>query len=612
MSVCSSWSLQSKILAPLWLLMLVILGSLFWVQEMQADAPRRATGEQSPDAAHDSVSAFQIAFERQKRMTQASQKSRTAWPLPQEWKPKVNVAALVDRAFGGAPAEPPSGDAAEALAEPKPTGRNLWLYCAGQYEECACYGKIRWGNSGQWQTLDPPSADVSNRVMCQVGKQVGYPALKDVRPGDDRKHCECQVNTATLFFDSINIQALPKEERSLITGRDHSTCQSFQEDQSLQGQHLWEGIEGICDSEWHALRHEKAGPKALSHGLMARLMRTGIDGRFMKNYKKFFKNGWMHRGFVSFFSGSLEGPQSQTMEALIDSVHRFSVYPIVVLHAGLATPIHWRAEVYPRLVLLSMYDMPSELGYSMTILIAAIASRVKNGLVLTYNSLVIPGVDAIFSHTEAEINREYPYPLMPVHFLDRKPSDGGSMWEHFCQDDDCKLQTMRWNQMGLSWTHWALPLLGKTLRQLFRDETFFGKPGYKDLPIRALPDAEALLNVALWEAGATKQWCKIDMPDPSEVEAWLEIKGRGPNCDGSAVCAHLAGDRRFYKKGIPKVYAFLRYSSEPSRSIKIINRISRRLKEGTLLPPIIFDNRLIQNSEELKELAPDLKCLAGI
>jgi len=609
--------LQAKILTPVWMLMLMILGCLYWSQEQPAENKSSniaATDEESPDAP-ETKGMRDIGLERQKRITFASNKSRTAWPLPKNYKPQVNVQILVDRAFGGGSTSLPPGQASGGQAEDgekKPAGRNLWLWCAGQYEECACYGKIRWGNNGQWQVLDPPSADVSNRVLCQLGKQVGYPTLKDVRPGDDRKHCECQVNTETPFFESINIQALPTAERVLITGRDHSSCPSFQADQSVMGQHIWEGIEGICDADWHSLRHEKAGSKTLSHGLMARLMRTGIDARFTKNYKRFFKNGWMNRGFVSFFSGSLEGSQAQTMEALIDSVHRFSVYPIVVLHAGLATPIHWRAEVYPRLVLLSMYDLPSELGYSMTILLAAVASRVKCGLMVTYNSLVIPGVDAIFSNTEAEINKDYRFPLMPVHFLDRKPSDGGSMWSHFCRDDDCQLQTMRWNQMGLSWTHWALPLLGKTLRQLFRDETLSGKPGYKDLPIRSLPDAEALLNVALWEAGAYKQWCKIDMPDPSEVEAWLDIKGHGPSCDGSAVCAHLAGDRKFYKRGIPKVYAFLRYSNEPSRSLKIINRISRKLKEGSLLPRIVFDNRLFKSSADLRDYAPDMKCLAGI
>ena len=42
---------------------------------------------------------------------------------------------------------------------------------------------------------------------------------------------------------------------------------------------------------------------------------------------------------MSYFAGPLEGSDAEAMEILIDSVHRFSVYPIVVLHGGLATPL---------------------------------------------------------------------------------------------------------------------------------------------------------------------------------------------------------------------------------------------------------------------------------
>ena len=42
---------------------------------------------------------------------------------------------------------------------------------------------------------------------------------------------------------------------------------------------------------------------------------------------------------MSYFAGPLEGSDSEAMEILIESVHRFSVYPIVVLHGGIATPL---------------------------------------------------------------------------------------------------------------------------------------------------------------------------------------------------------------------------------------------------------------------------------
>ena len=107
--------------------------------------------------------------------------SKDLWPLPEVWEPKMDFEhALMPNGSGG-----PNFNAT--------LPQTLWISCAEQYEECACYGKIRWGIEGRWIYIPPSSGFATNRIMCQIGKQKDVPELIDVSPGDASKHCECQV-----------------------------------------------------------------------------------------------------------------------------------------------------------------------------------------------------------------------------------------------------------------------------------------------------------------------------------------------------------------------------------------------------------------------------------
>ena len=31
-----------------------------------------------------------------------------------------------------------------------------WIFCAGQWQECICGGRVKWGNDEKWQIIELP------------------------------------------------------------------------------------------------------------------------------------------------------------------------------------------------------------------------------------------------------------------------------------------------------------------------------------------------------------------------------------------------------------------------------------------------------------------------
>ena len=215
---------------------------------------------------------------------------------------------------------------------------------------------------------------------------------------------------------------------------------------------------------------------------------------------------------MTYFAGPLEGTQSQQVELLIEAVHRFSVYPIVVLHGGMAYPFDWNPEIYPRLVLLSMQELPHFVGFGASQLAAAVISHVQTGIMLSPSSLVFPGIDHFFGAAEREIHSAYPYPILPVHYVERE-RDTESYWTHVCVDAEgsCN-QSMQWSQLSrcFIWSLEALPFLASLLRAMLRDEAWTAEAPYAPLRVRRT-DTETLMNLALWKVGANKQSLGYDL-----------------------------------------------------------------------------------------------------
>ena len=104
----------------------------------------------------------------------------------------------------------------------------------------------------------------------------------------------------------------------------------------------------------------------------------------------------------------------------------------------------------------------------------------------------------------------------------------------------------------------------------------------------------------------------MDMPDISEVEEWLKLPGNSSECGDRTVCAALMGDKRFHPAGIPKVFAYLRFSSDVARSQAVLSQIIERHERGSLPYPILYGSKSYQTGADALQDWPKIRCLLGI
>lgn len=102
-----------------------------------------------------------------------------------------------------------------SLAVGNSSGTGRWNFCANQWEECRCNGKIRWGHGQTWKVIDPPSHMTAFTVKCSIEH------LQDVLPGDTRKHCQCQGQVLSKNFDSSTLTSFAEDAAmTKLAGKD--------------------------------------------------------------------------------------------------------------------------------------------------------------------------------------------------------------------------------------------------------------------------------------------------------------------------------------------------------------------------------------------------------
>merc|ERR1719361_712035 len=81
---------------------------------------------------------------------------------------------------------------------------------------------------------------------------------------------------------------------------------------------------------------------------------------------------------------------------------------------------------------------------------------------------VDPRADGLLARSREEITEEYPYPMMPTHYLDRDPANekaGRSNYLKYTikgsRDPLFPKPTLRWGQAQPTWTFWSLPFFGR-------------------------------------------------------------------------------------------------------------------------------------------------------
>ncbi|CAK9064793.1 unnamed protein product [Durusdinium trenchii] len=459
--------------------------------------------------------------------------------------------------------------------------KGLWVFCAPQWQDCTCQGRVRWGNEETWLVMTPKDAKPLT-VTCSV--QV----LEDVLPGDDGKHCECEIILGSAFHKGLNPMWLPEveEDKAPLV----ASCQLWEEDRgSRWGQEQWKAVEAFCSQDWSG---EEPGERTIPLETMRQLMEARVDPRFREVYQT----------LGPFFA-----------DELIRSVHMFSQELIIVVNFGMTSSTKLTPERFPQLLLLHARPMDVQLkrSFNFNKLRAFLFSRALAGVGLDSDQWVAPGVDRLFDMTEREIHEKYPFPIMPVHFLDRGPKDLGVWWSRYCPNDVCSLQTMRWGHAHPTWTYWALPFLGRWLRRNFRDETLPATGKAIALRVVEIPEDEDLLNVGLWEEKAHKQWCKFDITDPLEFQFLFDWKTKyGNRCSmGGPGCSNISPDRRFYKRGAAKLFYTAHHAVNPTDTHKQVDRIMKKWKEGTWPSSTIVYERKLWVASDLKKAHPQLECL---
>ncbi|CAE7427317.1 unnamed protein product [Symbiodinium sp. CCMP2456] len=338
------------------------------------------------------------------------------------------------------------------------------------------------------------------------------------------------------------------------------------------------------------------------------LMEVYLDRRFRTNYKSVYNtDGWADAAWVNYVAVPADGKGifGQLTERLVDSVHRFSQHPVIVVNFGTKAPEDLDPTRFPSLVLLHARGLrpTSPISFNFNKLRAVLLAQVKVGASLDSDMLMVTAqADRLLNRTAEEITEKYPYPMMPTHFLDRdvrdreaaRTSHKGNFLGFTCKD--CPTPTMRWGQAQPTWTYWSLPFLSRWLSAKIAGRKEQG------VPTSYIKEDEDLLNVALWQEGATKAWCAFQTGGINFLWENLDAQhppGPYPYYD----------DSRYFPKGVPVAFFFGHAEKDPAHIDKALAYLADPDRVAQPAPnPFFHDMKFFSDFEQIRKDYPDLKC----
>lgn len=338
----------------------------------------------------------------------------------------------------------------------------------------------------------------------------------------------------------------------------------------------------------------------------AEVLEAEIVPGFEANYHRWYdERGWTDEAYVNYFSSRGDPWQNFNLETelLIESVHRFSRAPIVAYNFGHApAPANWTAERFPRLVLFNFtHGMPlGDKHINFNKIRGMILAQARAGVVVDSDMFVWNG-DKLFDRTREEVNEAYPYPILPAHWMSREVADDANVNEgasyynlaYGFKCPGCPKRTQRWNHAHPTWTYHALPFIGRLLGGAITEPR-----RVLDLSpevSKSVPEGEdeVLMNVGLWAAGASKQWCKWDVPYPDEFEKY--VTGNGEGLKG---CCKFQDDK-WFPHGVPIAFYISHGAKKPETETKLwLDRLSA-LPSKDHLPDIAFNGTFYKTKEEM-------------
>jgi hypothetical protein len=313
-------------------------------------------------------------------------------------------------------------------------------------------------------------------------------------------HISAAAPPATQAIVVVVEPTLPK--RTLLNAlqeRDGQfSCDLYENETSLFEPLQWKGMDRLCS-------HPR--------------MRVGLNMKVNKNY-------WEHYELYSHRTGIIEeayvafvfGPKySAMMTHVLESASLFSEKPILLFTSQLEKPpeILFPAKMFPRVIVIEM-DTQSVVAFWFDKLFAAVIAPVMRGVIIEADSLVTWNTDRLFkilAHYDT-----YEYPLLPGHPDVRWPNCAEYVGPKECVNAlrfPQQNRSMDYAHAHVSWTSASRPFLIKILSQCLHDPS--GNNGCED--------DEMAVNVAMWAAGATKQYCLTD-PFHTAIEDWQIFDGK--------------------------------------------------------------------------------------
>eukprot|EP00039_Didymoeca_costata_P017607 m.326602 g.326602 ORF g.326602 m.326602 type:complete len:727 (-) comp16560_c0_seq7:253-2433(-) len=363
---------------------------------------------------------------------------------------------------------------------------------------------------------------------------------------------------------------------------------------------LQESIKGLCDDPvrkpgfdvWLDCRYRKAFAKAVH---------SNSDHVGPIELQK-----WMDRIYVTYFKGSPSGmAHSMMVSNLIRSVHLFSKEYILVFVVGQPTlSVDWDPEVFPRLIIIHANPLETmnhgdKVSFNFN-KFRSMLLRIRSGVQLDADMINGPNCDLLFKATEKYITADYPYPIMPVHWMTRfKSADGYSTYAVQYPGDNPENKEnwpprLRWAHCHPTWTFYALPFVADALVCKLSYQEWKKIPrviegiGHvpEPNPQSYMSEDEDLLNILLWRYKATRQWCKWDV-EPGLYERFLS---QAPN--------DAMSDRKWYPNGVPLVFVSMHNTKETVQTDALLKRI---VKQGAPDTYLHYKGKYFPGPEQLEK-----------
>eukprot|EP00930_Biecheleria_cincta_P013011 TRINITY_DN11812_c0_g1_i1.p1 TRINITY_DN11812_c0_g1~~TRINITY_DN11812_c0_g1_i1.p1 ORF type:complete len:449 (-),score=65.48 TRINITY_DN11812_c0_g1_i1:117-1463(-) len=329
-----------------------------------------------------------------------------------------------------------------------------------------------------------------------------------------------------------------------------------------------------------------------------------VDPRFERNHERLRgPDGWIDEAYLTYMGlRDAHDKIAAEEDLLAQSVRHFSNKTLVVANFNTRVPRHWDPDQYPNMVLMHARSSTTiHQSFNFNKLTAMLFSKVKSGMVLDADQFVNQGVDSMLQRASEETTHEYPFPIMPVHWMSRDPDSDdmtryppGYTWNF--KSKDAPARTMRWGQAHPTWSYPALPWLARWTAYVLAPAQSH-PPNW--LQEQGHLEDEDLLNVALWAEGARKQWCRFDLDSPSMFADYLQQQGQ----QGLRV---LGRDKKFYPRGIAHVYFTAHDAKKPVDSYSWLSKLWLTNLQRKV---IRYDGRWFGTGTELKDYDPSLKCI---